>query len=69
MCASGVEWRKLLLTSVDFSTFEPPLVVVEREVVVRFCSFEDAPDLRLLYLEEHGGSFLLAALPHFADEV
>ncbi len=43
-CVSGVEWREVLLASVDPRTFEPPLIVVERDVVIHFGSREDALD-------------------------
>jgi len=59
----------LLLTGVNLRAFESPLVVVERDVVVRLRSFKDAPDLRFRHLEERGGSLLLAALADLADKV
>lgn len=66
--ALGVERREVLLASADLCAFEPLLAVVERNIIVRFGSREDAPDLRLRYFEERGSNLLLAALADLANE-
>lgn len=68
MCVPSVKPLEVLLTSLDPHAFEPPLVVVKRDVVVRLGPCEDALDRGVRNLEERGGSRLLAALAHLADE-
>ena len=61
MYASDIERREILLADIDFRAFELPLIVVERNVVVRLESCGDTSNLRVGYLEERGGGLLFVS--------
>jgi hypothetical protein len=60
--ALGIERREFLLASVDLRAFETPLVVVERDVVVRLSPCEDALDCGIGNFEERGSGVFLTVL-------
>ncbi len=64
----SVECREFLFVGVDPRAFDPPLVVVERDVVVRLSLCENTSNLRFRNIEEGSGSLLLTTLADFVDE-
>lgn len=65
----GVERREIILTGVDLRAFDPSLVVVEGNVVIRLGSFEDTSNLRFRNVKERGGSLLLRDFADLVDEI
>src|SRR5699024_5404167 len=66
--ALGIEWREFLLDSVDLRAFEPPLIVIEWDIVVCFGPREDALDRGGRDLEKCSGGVLLTTLSPLSAE-